>query len=353
MDPKKLIIQQLERLIRTSKEPFPVNPVPEEPQTSRSSAISLAMKALQDQVDMLEARCALLSTQLEGETAQFDLSKKENCSLIDTCRKLTEGQRDLQEEIRLLKLEKQRESGQMQIVTDHGRVLQAENERNMQNYALDREKWQLDIEHLNRQLEERCQNERKLTESVTILSKEKGNLEMELAAVKKSLSELRRKEEKQRLSLEKALSKAESEAADTRKRHSNSLRELEKDNKSLAELCKTQKDTIARLRRENAQQIKTKPAGNLPPKPASKLKTPRRQSFSATLERQEDLQEVDERQVEAELSLCNAKYTALLQKMQQEGGDGKTVRRELSALAAEMEGKSELLYSLKQQRRNA
>ena len=353
MDPKKLTIQQLEQLIRTSKDPFAASPVPEEPQTSRSSAISLAMKALQDQVDMLDARCAQLSTQLEGKSAQFDLTKKENCSLIDTCRKLMEAQRDLQEEIRLLKLEKQRESEQLQIVTDHGKVLEAENERNMQNYELDREKWQLDMEHLKRQLEECSQNERKLAESVTILSKEKANLETELAAVNKSLSELRRKEEKQRQSLEKALSKAESEAADTRKRQSNSLRELEKDNKSLAELCKTQKDTIARLRRENAQQIKTKPAGTLPPKPASKVKTPRRQSFSATLERQEDLQEVDERQVEAELSLCNAKYTALLQKMQQEGGDGKAVRRELSSLAAEMEGKSQLLYSLKQQRRNA
>lgn len=359
MDPKKLTTQQLEQLIRTSKEPFPPSNPCEDPPTSRSAAISQAMKALQDQAEALESRCFQLSTQLQGKSAELESVKLENCSLLDTCRKMVEGQKTLQEEMRLLRLEKVRENEQLQIISDHRRVLEAEIARNMQNYELDREKWQLDIEHFKKILEDKEEKERKLTESMKILTQERTNFESELEKTLKTLEELRKKGEKQRKSLENALSKAESDLIEVRKRQTNSLRELERDNKSLAELCKAQKDTIARLRRENVQQIKTKAAA-LPPKTTLKVKTARRQSFSATLERPESAssqdsrqQEIEEKKVEAELSLCNSKYTALLQRTQQDGVDGKSIRRELSSLAAEMEAKSQLLYSLKQRRRNA
>jgi len=357
MDPKKLTTEQLEQLIRPCKDPSPSVPS-EDPPTSRSTAITLAMKALQDQSDALESRCFQLNSQLQGKSAELESAKLENGSLVDACRKLMDAQKTLQEEIRVLRLEKARENEQLQIISDHRRVLEAEIARNMQNYQLDREKWQLDTEHFKRQLEDLGQSEQKLTESLKITSQERARSEAELTKTLKMLEELRKKDEKQRKSLEKALSKAENDAIEAKKRQSNSLRELERDNKSLAELCKAQKDTIALLRRENVQQIKAKPPAVLPPRATSKPKTARRQSFSATLERPESassqrIQETDERKVEEELSLCNSKYTALLQRTQQDGVDGKSIRRELSSLAAEMEAKSQLLYSLKQQRRNA
>lgn len=310
------------------------------------------MKALQEQVEALTARCFQLTSQLEIRSIELDKIKLENEDLTENCRKLMEKVTSLEEEMKEIKLEKLREAEQREIVENHRKVLQAEITRNLQNYQLDKEKWKLDLDHSKQLIDEK---EKYFANSVKIAIKEKENVEIEVGKLKKTVEELKRKETK----LKEVIGKNELEYSENRKKMNQTLRELEKDNKTLAEMCKTHKETVARLRRELAQQSKNRPTSAVG-RSTSKPKPPRRQSFSATLERPEmsvvsrekEVEEVDEKTVERQLLECNSKYTALLQKSQEAGGDTKALRRELSTLAAEMEAKSQLLYSLKQQRRN-
>lgn len=364
------------------------------PDQTNSRAVSAAMRALQERIRILESENEHLTRnqrlsedRLEQEAAVWR-NKQED--LLRTEKLLRNRIRELEEEIRSVKITLQTAIEQVRILENQMRVNQTDTYRSVEQWKLDKETWTLEKESLEKALEEKTIAERQLKSRVTAMEiREKAALE-EVRNSQETKRELEREvaylkanKAKETKSLQKTLAEVENDLKSQNAELTAKVQVLEAKNNKLVELANRRKAEIDNMRKEvetvqaNSSPRKRSPgshshsrksSGRPPLSERSHTPQPRPSnrhigahltpsSSEVHISKDEVLDETQLnlriQKIEAELDEDNWKYQSLLQQSQDSKTDLGALRVEMETLADEMDTKTSQLLRLKRENNEA
>ena len=366
------------------------------PDQTNSRAVSAAMRALQDRIRLLEAENEHLTRSLrlseDRVVQEAALWKNKQEDSLQTEKILRNRVRELEDEIRNIKISLQNAIEQVRILENQMRVNQTETYRSTEQCKLDKEAWVLEKERLEKALEARTGSERQLKSRVTALeAREKAMIEemRSVQAVKRELEGevkyLRTNQAKETKSLQKTLAEVETDLKSQNAELSGRVQTLQAKNSKLTELANRRKEEADYVKKEiqtirasssprkrspPSQHHSRKSSGRPPlserthtPQPRPENRhigahlTPSHSESNVHIPKSQVLEEsqLNRRiqQIEAELDEDSWKYQSLLQQSQDSKTDLGALRTEMDALADEMDTKTSKLLRLKKEHNEA
>jgi hypothetical protein len=358
-----------------------------------SKACAGAIRALQDRLKQIESENTELRDKLivhenraNNDREKWQIRIMEEVQLSKDKETLLQSRLyEREEEIKKLMLRFSNMEDQLKIKETQCRHVENESKRNSDQYAMDIESLNLQIEILNKNLNEK-NNEGKYSHNILEkIEREKNLVEEELKQEKRinqslqsEVNFLRDNSEHQRLSLQKNFETLETELTKQNADYFQKIKELEIKNKSLRDLNANQTKQIEHLKKEISELLKAKKFSEdqkieilkskgieLPKKtPSKSMSKPTFRSKSpgtAKINHKKEKSLVDTKEIleneedlrksiancEKDLEKLNQRYKSLLNLSYKESGDLSSVRKDMGKLADEIDQKSEELYDLK------
>lgn len=358
-----------------------------------SRACAGAMRALQDKLKQIEVENSELKDKIiviEGRMnndrekwqirlmEEIELAKEKEENLLKKIDEREDHIENLQS-----KLDNIEEH--IKIKENQCKYSESESKRTLEQYNLDIESLNIQIELLQKSLNDKQAENKNLCQSFDKQNREKALLEEELKQEKRvnqslqaEVNYLRENSEHNRLSLQKNFETIEQELTRQNTEFQQKIKELEIKNKSLREMNSNQTKQIDHLKKEIADFVKTKKqsdeqkvdniksktietvkrvSGKTQTKPI-RDKSPNKTNC-LTMKKQKsecDLKETPEteddirKQVfkcENELERLNQVYKSLLSLSYKDNEDLTAVRKDMTRIADEIDKKSEELYEFK------
>lgn len=358
-----------------------------------SRACAGAMRALQDKLKQIEVENSELKDKIiviEGRMnndrekwqirlmEEIELAKEKEENLLKKIDEREDHIENLQS-----KLDNIEEH--IKIKENQCKYSESESKRTLEQYNLDIESLNIQIELLQKSLNDKQAENKNLCQSFDKQNREKALLEEELKQEKRvnqslqaEVNYLRENSEHNRLSLQKNFETIEQELTRQNTEFQQKIKELEIKNKSLREMSSNQTKQIDHLKKEIADFVKTKKqsdeqkvdniksktietvkrvSGKTQTKPI-RDKSPNKTNC-LTMKKQKsecDLKETPEteddirKQVfkcENELERLNQVYKSLLSLSYKDNEDLTAVRKDMTRIADEIDKKSEELYEFK------
>lgn len=358
-----------------------------------SKACAGAMRALQERLKSIENdnselrdKLLVLESRSTNDREKWQIRMMEEIQLSKDKENLLQNrliERD--EEIHKMSQKLSHMEEQLKIKDTQCRYAENEAKRNIEQSTVDCESLQLQIDLLQKQLNERKNQGKNTTTVIEKIEREKNLIEEELKQEKRinqslqsEVNFLRENSEHQRVSMQKNFENLEVELNKQNSEYFQKIKELEIKNKSLRDLTANQSRQVEHLKKEIAElmkakknsdeqkieilknrgvEIQKKVPGKSMSKPVLRSKSPSMQKpqhkkeksmpeLKETLESEEDLRKkivVHEKDLEK----LNQRYKSLLNLSYKESGDLSAVRKDMGKLADEIDQKSEELYDLK------
>ena len=354
-----------------------------------SKACAGAMRALQDRLKDLESenidlkdKQIVLESRCNNDREKWQTRLMEEVQLNKEKESLYSNKLHEQEEqierlqLRICTLEEQVKIKETQV-----KYAEKDSFRLMEQFKVDVESLNIQIELLQKALNEKSSETKSTSTAADRLEREKNLIAEELKQEKRISSSLqsevnflRENHENQRSSLQRNLETLESELLKNTSELTSKVKELEIKNKSLREMNTNQTRQIEHLRKEISELSKLskrneeakepkdtkKPNEGLKRTPVKSMsrtnirsKSPQKtlkkeKSFTglAARESEDDVRKMIE-ESEKNLDKLNQRYKTLLGLSYKDTSDLATVRKDMSKIADEIDLKSEELYDLK------
>ena len=363
-----------------------------------SKACAGAMRALQDRLKGIESenielkdKLIVLESRATNDREKWQIRMMEEVQLSKDKENLLQNR--LQERDEEIKKQMQKISNmeeQLKIKETQCRHIENEIKRNHEQYSVDVESLNLQIELLQKNLHERKFEGKNSYAAVERIEREKILIEEELKQEKRinqslqsEVNYLRENSENQRVSLQKNFENLEAELNKQNSEYYQKIKELEIKNKSMRDLNNNQQKQIEHLKKEISELIKGRKISEdqkieilknkgleIPKKlPSKSLSKPTLRSKSpstnkGTHKKEKSLVEPKEAQeneeslrkvivsCEKDLEKLNQRYKSLLTLSYKESGDLSTVRKDMSKVTDEIDKKSEELYDFKKRQQH-
>lgn len=346
---------------------------------SPSRAVSGAMKALQDKIKLLESEVHHYKEQLLSGESKYSVDRdKWQTRLMSEIQMSKERESMLQTRVNnytteVQKLQKRlsQSDEQLKIKEIQCKFAESEGKRSFEQFSVDMESLTLQIEHLQKIVNTKSQQEQKMQKLFDQAVRDKEYAEEELkqqkrinAGLQSEVNFLRENSDYQRSSLQKNYETVEHELTVQNQDFLAKIKELEIKNKSLREASHNQSQQILHLKKEigelnrmnedkgvkKVDLIKTK---SLAKKPPVKLSNTKRRSVSpkGSESKKRSLGEEDFRKqiglCEKEIDRLSSSYRDLICLTSSGSGDLNGLRKEMTRLASDIEKKNEELYEYK------